>query len=121
MRGQVVAQVVAFAALALLAGTARVQTQGARPAWAWKPAIPSASDGQVHVLPVRGRISMLVGAGGNITVSSGADGMLVVDTGAAPMTDKVLAAIKSISPRGVIRFVVNTSERDDFTGGNEKI
>ena len=117
MRGQVVA----FAALALLAGTARVQTQGARPAWAWKPAIPSASDGQVHVLPVRGRISMLVGAGGNITVSSGSDGMLVVDTGAALMTDKVLAAIKSISPRGVIRFVVNTSERDDFTGGNEKI
>jgi cyclase len=37
------------------------------------------------------------------------------------MTDKVLAAIKTISPRGIIRYVVNTSERDDFVGGNEKV
>ena len=101
--------------------TASVETQNARPAWAWKPTIPSVASGQVQILPVRGRISMLVGAGGNITVSSGSDGMLVVDTGAAAMTDKVLAAIKSIAPRAVIRFVVNTSERDDFVGGNEKI
>src|SRR4030095_4264655 len=93
----------------------------ARPAWAWKPALPAANDGQVHILPVRGRVSMLVGAGGNITVSSGSDGLLVVDTGTTAMSDKVLAAIKSISPRGVIRYVVNTDEGDDFTGGNEKI
>ena len=111
----------ALAALAVIAGPARVETQGARPSWAWKPTIPSVTNGQVQILPVRGRISMLVGAGGNITVSSGSDGMLVVDTGAAAMTDKVLAAIKSIAPRGVIRFVVNTSERDDFVSGNEKI
>jgi len=64
---------------------------------------------------------MLLGAGGNITVSAGGDGVMVVDTGAAPMTGKLLDAIKSISPRGVIRYVVNTSERDDFVGGNEKI
>lgn len=107
-------------ALGVMASTS-VETQNARPAWAWKPAIPSVTNGQVQILPVRGRISMLVGAGGNITVSSGGDGMLVVDTGAAAMTDKVLAAIKSIAPRGVIRFVVNTSERDDFVSGNEKI
>jgi glyoxylase-like metal-dependent hydrolase (beta-lactamase superfamily II) len=110
----------AVAAL-LLAAPAAVETQSARPAWAWKPASPPATDGQVHILPVRGRVSMLVGAGGNVTISAGSDGILVVDTGAAAMTDKVLAAIKSISPRGVVRFVVNTSERDDFVGGNEKI
>jgi glyoxylase-like metal-dependent hydrolase (beta-lactamase superfamily II) len=59
--------------------------------------------------------------GANITVSAGGDGVMVVDTGAAPMTGKLLDAIESISPRGVIRYVVNTSERDDFVGGNEKI
>jgi glyoxylase-like metal-dependent hydrolase (beta-lactamase superfamily II) len=117
--GQV--SVVALALGALVIGASRVETQGARPAWAWKPALSSANDGQVHILPVRGHISMLVGAGGNITVSAGSDGVMVVDTGAAAMTDKVLAAIKSIAPRGVIRYVVNTSERDDFVGGNEKI
>jgi len=111
---------VALAAAALVA-TANAQTQTARPAWAWKPAIPGANDGQVHILPVRGRISMLVGAGGNITLSSGSDGVMVVDTGTTALVDKVLAAIKTVAPRGVIRFVVNTSERDQFVGGNEKI
>ncbi len=110
-----------LAAAALVVGAPRAQTQAPRPAWAWKPALAGANDGQVHILPVRGRVSMLLGAGGNITISAGSDGVMVVDTGAATMTDKVLAAIKSISPRGVIRYVVNTSERDDFVGGNEKL
>lgn len=112
--------VVTLAALALLT-TARVETQSARPAWAWKPPLAGANDGQVHILPVRGRISMLLGAGGNITISAGSDGVMVVDAGTAPMTDQVLAAIRSIAPRAIIRYVVNTSERDDFVGGNEKI
>jgi glyoxylase-like metal-dependent hydrolase (beta-lactamase superfamily II) len=112
-------------AFLVFAAMPHVHSQGAqaqgRPAWAWKPTLAGANDGQVHVLPVRGRVSMLVGAGGNITVSSGNDGVMVVDTGAAAMSDKVLAAIKSIAPRGTIRYVVNTSERDAFVGGNEKL
>ena len=112
---------VVFAAGALLAGAPSVQTQSARPAWAWKPAVPAANDGQIHVLPVRGRVSMLLGAGGNITVAAGDDGVLMVDTGTAAMSDKVLAAVRSIAPRGVIRYIVNTDEREDFTGGNEKL
>jgi cyclase len=112
-------------ALLVFAAVPHVHAQAAqsssRPAWAWKPSLAGANDGQVHILPVRGRVSMLVGAGGNITVSVGNDGVMVVDTGAAAMSDKVLAAIKSIAPRGTIRFVVNTSERDAFVGGNEKL
>jgi cyclase len=112
---------VVFAAGALLAGAPSVQTQSARPAWAWKPAVPAASDGQIHVLPVRGHVSMLLGAGGNITVAAGDDGVLMVDTGTAAMSDKVLAAVRAIAPRGVIRYIVNTDEREDFTGGNDKL
>ncbi len=71
----------AIAALVLFAVMPVVHTQTAqppaRPAWAWKPVLPAANDGQVHILPVRGRVSMLLGAGGNITVSSGSDGILV--------------------------------------------
>jgi len=44
----------------------------------------------------------------------------VVDTGLAPMADKVLAAIKSIST-GPIRYVINTHYHPDHTGGNVKI
>jgi len=112
---------IAVVAIALLAATGAVSTQTQRPAWAWKPAIPGANDGQVHILPVRGRVSMLVGAGGNITVAAGDDGVLLVDVGTAAMSDKVLAAIRTISPRGTLRYIVNTDEREEFTGGNEKL
>src|SRR5688572_10571621 len=57
------------------------------------------SPGEIRVLPVRGNIYLLVGGGGNITASVGKDGVLVVDTGSAPMTEKVLAAVRDLSRR----------------------
>lgn len=75
---------------------------------------------EVHVWPVQGNIYMIVGAGGNVVVQKGKDGVLVVDTGLAPMADKTLAAIKSISD-GPIRWIINTHYHPDHTGGNAKI
>ncbi len=75
---------------------------------------------QVHVLPVQGNIYMLVGAGGNITVQAGKDGILIVDTQYASLSDKVLAAIRTISD-GPIRYIINTAYDRDHTGGNEPI
>jgi glyoxylase-like metal-dependent hydrolase (beta-lactamase superfamily II) len=83
-------------------------------------ALAQNQDSEVHVLPVQANIYMIVGAGGNITVQTGKDGVLVVDTGLAPMADKTLAAIKSIS-NGPIRYVINTHYHADHTGGNGKI
>jgi glyoxylase-like metal-dependent hydrolase (beta-lactamase superfamily II) len=116
----------AVACLCLLASAEGVYTQGAQnrvpqaASWAWKPAIPAGNDGQVHVLPVRGHVYMLVGAGGNITVHAGDDGVLMVDTGVASMSDKVVAAVQSISRRP-LRYIINTNERDEHTGGNDTI
>jgi len=80
----------------------------------------NAEDSQIHVLPVQGRVYMLVGAGANITVQVGDDGILLVDTGAAQMSDRVLAAIRTISDKP-IRYIVNTSIDADHTGGNQAI
>ncbi len=79
-----------------------------------------AQNAEVHVWPVQGNIYMIVGAGGNVVVQKGKDGVLVVDTGLAPMADKTLAAIKSISD-GPIRYIINTHYHSDHTGGNAKI
>jgi glyoxylase-like metal-dependent hydrolase (beta-lactamase superfamily II) len=78
--------------------------------------------GEVRAVHVQGNVHMIVGAGANIAVQVGEDGVLVVDTGASGMSDKVLAAIREITPPGrEIRWVVNTTYRVDHTGGNEPI
>ncbi len=56
-------------------------------------------------------------AGGRIGVLVGPDGIFMVDAQYAPLTDKVLAAIRQISP-APIRFMANTHVHIDHTGGN---
>jgi glyoxylase-like metal-dependent hydrolase (beta-lactamase superfamily II) len=84
------------------------------------PAPAAAPPAEVHILPVQGKISMLVGAGGNITVQTGSDGVLLVDTGLAPMSAKVLAAVRSLSDKP-IHYIINTHVHSDHVGGNEVI
>jgi cyclase len=59
----------------------------------------------------------LDGQGGTVSVLAGNDGVFVVDTQFAPLTDKLVAAIRAVSDKP-IRFVVNTHLHGDHTGGN---
>ncbi|MDP1670999.1 MAG: MBL fold metallo-hydrolase, partial [Alphaproteobacteria bacterium] len=61
---------------------------------------------------------MLMGAGGNIGVSAGADGVYLIDDQYAPLSEKIMAAVKAISDKPV-KYVVNTHWHGDHTGGNE--
>jgi cyclase len=80
----------------------------------------NSSGAEIHILPVQGNISMLVGAGGNITVQAGDDGILLVDSGLAAMSDKVIEAIRPLSKRPLV-YIINTGDRVDHTGGNENL
>jgi len=75
--------------------------------------------GEVEVLPVQGSVYMLAGAGSNVTVQVGPNALFVVDTNEAAMSDKILAAIRTISPLP-IRYIVDTSADPDHAGGNER-
>ena len=75
---------------------------------------------EIQVLPVQGNIYLIAGAGGNITAQVGQQGVLLVDTGSAPLSGKVLSAIRKVS-RGPIRLIINTSIDPDHVGGNEAI
>ena len=81
---------------------------------------PDPKDGEIHVLPLRGNVYMLVGDGGNVVVQTGDEGAFVVDTGAGKLTDKILAAIQRLSPKP-IRMIANTSFHPAYTSGNEKL
>jgi len=81
-------------------------------------AAQNADDVQIEVIPVAGSIYMLVGQGGNIGLSVGDDGAFVIDDQFAPLSDKIKAAIATVTDQPV-RFVVNTHWHGDHTGGNE--
>jgi cyclase len=105
---------------------------------------------QLEILPIRGNLYMLAGAGGNIALSVGPDGVLMVDTGSAQNADRVLAAVQQLqkqlatnglpsfnyaaetrsnlpkmisppAPPKPIRYIINTSFDSDHTGGNERV
>ncbi|HSP70384.1 MAG TPA: MBL fold metallo-hydrolase, partial [Bryobacteraceae bacterium] len=75
---------------------------------------------EVHVFPVQGDVSMLVGPGGNITVQAGREGLVVVDTQTAAAAPQVMAAIRKLSDTPII-WVINTSLDADHIGGNEAL
>ena len=75
---------------------------------------------KIKTIPVGGAVTMLMGAGGNIGVVSGADGVFMIDDQFAPLTPKILAAVKKISAKP-IRFLLNTHWHFDHTGGNENL
>lgn len=60
----------------------------------------------------------LEGQGGTISVLTGPDGVLLVDSQFAPLTDKIVAAIRKITDKP-IRYLIDTHVHGDHTGGNE--
>ena len=59
----------------------------------------------------------LEGQGGTISVLAGPDGVLLVDSQFAPLTDRLVAAIRAVTDQP-IRFLVDTHVHPDHTGGN---
>ena len=78
------------------------------------------ADVEIETREVADGVYMLLGRGGNIGVSVGEDGVFVIDDQFAPLTDRILEAIASITPEPV-RFVFNTHWHGDHTGGNENM
>lgn len=79
---------------------------------------PDFSKIEVKATKVSGNVYALEGSGGTIGVLVGPDGVFMVDSQFAPLTEKIVAAIKQIN-QGPIRFLINTHQHPDHTGGNE--
>jgi glyoxylase-like metal-dependent hydrolase (beta-lactamase superfamily II) len=75
---------------------------------------------QIKTNKISDNFYTLDGQGGTIGVLAGPDGVLMVDTQFAPLTDKIVAAIKQITPNP-IRFALNTHLHGDHSGGDENL
>ena len=73
---------------------------------------------EMKVHSVSGNVSYIEGSGGNIGLFTGDDGVFLIDDQYAPLTDKIVAAIRTVSSEP-IRFLVNTHMHPDHVGGNE--
>jgi len=109
----------ALVPLGLLATHAAV-AQTAGPAAAPPAAPPDFSKVEIKVRKVAGNFSYLEGQGGNVGILAGDDGVIMIDDQFAPLTDKLMAAIKTISTKPV-RLLINTHVHGDHTGGNENV
>jgi len=76
------------------------------------------SNVQIKANKISNNFYTLDGQGGTIGLLAGPDGVFMVDAQFAPLHDKIMAAIRQITPAPV-KFVVNTHVHGDHTGGNE--
>jgi cyclase len=82
------------------------------------PAAPQQQEVVVTATKLGGNVYGIDGQGGRMAALVGADGVFLVDSQFARVTDKIVAAIKDLSP-APLRFLVNTHVHGDHTGGNE--
>jgi len=84
---------------------------------AFAQAAPDLSQVQIRTTRLAPDFWTLEGQGGTISVLTGNDGILLVDSQFAPLTDKLVAAIRKFSDKP-IRFLVDTHVHPDHVGGN---
>ena len=110
-----------LAAFALATASIGAQGPAAQaPAQPPAAAAPDFSKVEIKATKIGANFYTLEGQGGAIGVLAGPDGVLMVDSQFAPLTDKIVAAIKQLSDRP-IRFMINTHVHGDHTGGNENL
>lgn len=80
--------------------------------------VAAQDDVEITVTRIADGVYMLMGRGGNIGLSVGEDGAFIVDDQFAPLTDKIKAAIATVTDQPV-SWVLNTHWHGDHTGGNE--
>ena len=74
---------------------------------------------QVTTTKLGGNVYGIDGQGGRMSALVGPDGIFLVDAQFPQVTEKIVAALRQISPNPQIRALVNTHVHGDHTGGNE--
>jgi glyoxylase-like metal-dependent hydrolase (beta-lactamase superfamily II) len=111
--------VLAFASAPLLIQGAQQAPAAGRgqQAPAAAPAQQDFSAVKIVTTKITDRFYTLDGQGGRMGIQVGPDGIFVVDSQFAPLSERLIAAIRQVS-QAPLRFLVNTHVHGDHTGGN---
>lgn len=75
---------------------------------------------KIEASKVKANVYMITGQGGNIGLLTGPDGSFMIDDQFAPLTDKIIEAVKSVGG-DVPSYLINTHFHGDHSGGNENL
>jgi len=75
---------------------------------------------KIEASKVKANLYMITGQGGNIGLLTGPDGSFMIDDQFAPLTDKIIEAVKSVGG-DVPSYLINTHFHGDHSGGNENL
>ena len=84
------------------------------------PAAGQMNDVNIKATKLADGIHMRTGKGGNIGVLTGPDGTFMIDDQFAPLTARIMVAVKNIGG-DTPRFLINTHYHFNHTGGNENL
>jgi cyclase len=75
---------------------------------------------QIGVMPVKGNVYLVYGAGLNSAMQVGEQAVVLVDSGRAELSDQIRAAIRTVTQKPIIA-IFNTSADSPRIGGNENL
>jgi glyoxylase-like metal-dependent hydrolase (beta-lactamase superfamily II) len=87
----------------------------------WPTLAHAARRPELAVTPITDRISLISGAGGNVTVFNSTDGVLMVDGGSPERSADVLKLVKRSTGASKVHTLFNTHWHWDQTGSNRTL
>jgi len=96
---------------------ARVAIAGVACAGLWLAWSQNQAPAQLTMEKVTDNLYVVIGSGGNVAVMPTSEGVILVDDKFAQDGPQILAEVKSVSDKPV-RYVLNTHQHGDHTGGN---
>ena len=100
-----------------LLGLAAVLSAGA---WMARTQAPQAPAAALAIEKVKDNLYAIIGDGGNVAVYVTGEGLIVVDDKFERDYADIMAKIKSVTDKP-IKYVLNTHQHGDHTGGNQKM
>jgi glyoxylase-like metal-dependent hydrolase (beta-lactamase superfamily II) len=85
----------------------------------WTSRILSAQQASGEARRLTDQLTVVDGGGSNVVAFSTGDGLVLVDSGAPKSGDRVMAALKTLSPNSRVQTLFNTHYHTDQTGNNE--